>query len=205
MDSFWVPARFVEGMAKVTSQAATDAGLLVTTECSLPPAARQLAGMKVTRQILFAQTPGQFRVTTTLENTGEAEKAFSFRYASMPAFLTLPKGGEGWAEVVGPAGPIRFTRKFIKTAYRLAAAPANPALDHWRMDATGQISRPSVRLGCSWSSVTVEASVPEEQLYEIVFWDDGSQRCATLEWVFREVRLAPGASWQTHVDWRRVQ
>jgi hypothetical protein len=72
------------------------------------------------------------------------------------------------------------------------------------MDITGRITRPVARLGCSWSPERIEVTVPAEQLYQLVIWDDGSQKCATLEWVFRQVTLAPGERWQTHVEWRRL-
>lgn len=205
VDAFWLPGSFVEVMARVTEQSAADDGFRLKTECVLPEGARQLAGVKVKRELLFPKTAGEFRVVTAVENATADEKTFSFRYANMPSFLTLPKGGEGWADLEGPAGPVRFTRKFLKSAYHLAGAPKTPALDAWSMDVKGEIARPVVRLGCSWSPMQVEAAVPADQLYKLVFWDAGVQRCATLEFVFRQVRLAPGETWQTQMTWRRVR
>jgi len=205
VDAFWLPGYFVGGQAQVIEQKATEAGLIVRTQRILPKASRGLGGMKVTREILVSKVPGEFRVTTVIENATDAPRKFSFRYGNMPAFLTLPKGGEGWADMLGPDGPTRFTRKFLKTAYHLASAPKNPALDRYRMDAAYSVSDGTVRFACSWSPVRVEATVPLDKLYKIVFWDAGSQNCATTEWVFREVELKPGERWETHIVWRSLE
>ena len=90
----------------------------------------------------------------------------------------------------------------MKEAFRMADKDREADLDTYRMDAVHEIAEPAVTFGASWTKVKVEASVPAEALYKIVFWDSGAQKCATAEWVFRKVKLGPGEEWSVTMQWR---
>ena len=205
-DAFMVPAAFVTGPVQITDLTATDAGIRMRMERVLPANTRGgMAGVKVRREVLVPKTPGQLRIATTIQNTTENGVTFNFRYAGMPALLMPPKDKEGRADLTGPTGAIRYTRNFLKTAFRMAGATKEPKLEAFGMDKTLTIASPNVRFSGTWTPVQIEASVPAEQLYSIVFWDSGAQKCPTTEWVFREVALNPGESWATSMTFRSAQ
>jgi hypothetical protein len=202
-DSFWSPGYMVAGAVRVVELSASDEGLVLVTERVLPRASRGLAGVKVRRRLLFA-ADGAIRLTTAVQNATENGLSISFRYANMPLLLAPPKGAEGWADLVGKDGPVRYARDFAKTAFRMADAARNPALERYGMDKECVIAGPTARLAGSWTPVRVEIAAPADQLYQIVFWDSGAQECPTAEWVFREVQIEPGGSWEASLSLRRT-
>ena len=206
VDATWAPAAFVTGEVKVLEHRVADGGMVLKTERTLPRASRGcLPGLRVTRTLRVPSTPGSFRVTTQITNSGEAVKEFAYRHTATPSYLTRTTGGEGWVRLWGEKGAIQFKRNFLKNAYHMAGQPRTPRLDAYAMNVSRTVTEPRVRFGCSWSPVQVEARVEKGKLYKFVFWDSGGQAASTAEFVCRNLKLKPGQSWSVTVDWKRVQ
>lgn len=203
MDALWLPGYMTSDPVDVESLEKRGNAIVLTTEFKLPKKAKEAAGLLLRREVIVPVEKEPWRVSTTILNPTDEAKTFSFRYANMPRFLTLPEGGEGYAVLTAPGGDqIRYTRKFMKEAFRMADKDREADLDTYRMDAVHEIAGPDVTFGASWTKLEVKASVPAEDLYKIVFWDSGAQKCATAEWVFRKVKLGPGEEWGVTMHWR---
>ncbi|MBQ7695399.1 MAG: hypothetical protein IJT50_09785 [Lentisphaeria bacterium] len=188
LDCFWTPGQQLRRPWKVTSCAATAAGIAVTLEYTVTadfiPA---LAGLRLAKRYEF--TKEGFTQTTTLANHADDGMNFSFRFHAMPDFLTLRKAGAGTIDF----GKVRFKREFFEKMFRFA--PPDAVVEKaFPMHKVFQVNSCEAVLQAPWSKTKLKVSFEKEKLQCFVCWDDLKDPGATFEAIFRRVSLHPGKS-----------
>ena len=186
LDCFWTPGQQLRRPWKVTSCAATPAGIAVTLEYAVTADyIPSLAGLRLTKRYEF--TKEGFTQTTTLANHADDGMNFSFRFHAMPDFLTLRKAGAGTIAF----GKVRFKRKFFEKMFRFA--PPDAVVEKaFPMHKVFQVNSCEAVLQAPWSKTKLKAAFEKEKLQCFVCWDDLKDPGATFEAIFRRVSLHPG-------------
>lgn len=197
LDSFWWPkdaAGIVRGNYLIEKQELTPEAIIITLKRKLTlEDSKDLTGATILKTCKISASGEKIEISSEITNSTAKEKSFSFRYHDMLSFLEARDNKSGFAEISQDNKKQRFERIFTFKLFRFAKTEDKELEKAFPPDNLGFISSSKVEFGAPWTKTKLEFDVLNPtDLYGLIFWDSGKQKCSTFEPLFKRVTLKPG-------------